>query len=313
MALCTVTERHSTTGAPTGGFDQGLARKTVSTEALVTSWRRSSDTTQTVTVQWPQQHSFYTVSTRYSPLLVIESLRQALAVLTHTVHDIPLSHRLGWEHIRSTVDPEALWAGPTSPSVELTITHTKVKRRPGGSVHLASQVEATRDGVALGEAELHYTTHPPAIYNRLRGRYADARQAFAQALPLTPPVPPAHVGRSSVRDVVLSPTSTAHQWQLRVDTTHTVLFDHPHDHVPGMVLLEAADQIARAEAQPQAAIPVAFDTTFHRYVEFDRPCVLTAEPVEPDAQGRSRVLVSAFQADQVVFRTTVTTEPSATR
>ncbi|MFD3860010.1 AtaL-like protein, partial [Streptomyces cyaneofuscatus] len=126
-------------------------------------------------------------------------------------------------------------------------------------------------------------------------------------------VKPTHVGRSSVRDVVLSPTNTAHQWQLRVDTTHTVLFDHPHDHVPGMVLLEAADQIARAEAQPQAAIPVAFDTTFRRYVEFDRPCVLTAEPVEPDAQGRSRVLVSASQADQVVFRTTVTTEPGGTR
>ncbi|WP_345942970.1 AfsA-related hotdog domain-containing protein [Streptomyces sp. SID2119] len=120
----------------------------------------------------------------------------------------------------------------------------------------------------------------------------------ATSSPHGPSLPsPAHVGRSSVRDVVLSPTSTAHPWQLRVDTTHTVLFDHPHDHVPGLVLLEAADQIARAEAQPQAAIPVAFDTTFHRYVGFDRPCVLTAEPVEPDAQGRSRVLVSASQAD----------------
>ncbi|WP_260845011.1 AfsA-related hotdog domain-containing protein [Streptomyces sp. SLBN-31] len=50
----------------------------------------------------------------------------------------------------------------------------------------------------------------------------------------------------SPTDVVLSPLGQPHRWQLRVDTRHPVLFDHIVDHVPGMLLIEAARQAATA-------------------------------------------------------------------
>jgi hypothetical protein len=297
------------TPAPTSA----LVRKAVVGEALVVDWSALSDTVQVVTVQWPAGHDFYVTGNRYSPLLLTESLRQALALLTHTVHDTPLSHRLGWETLRSTVRPEALHVGPAPAEIRLTITHTEVTRRRLGAAHITSQVTAARDGQPLGTADLRYTTYPPAIYSRLRGRYADAARAFAQALALTPGVAPALVGRTADRDVVLSPTGNPSQWRLRIDTSHRVLFDHPHDHVPGMVLLEAASQVAQVRFAPHPVDTVAFDSTFFQYVEFDRPCLLTAEPLAPDEAGRTRVRVQAAQNGQPVFSSTVTTQPRTPR
>jgi hypothetical protein len=285
------------------GAHSALVRKSVHDEALVTGWRPLTDNCQVVTALWPTDHRFYVEGERYTPLLATESLRQALALLTHTVHDIPLSHRLGWEHI--------LEVGPEPAEVELVITHTEVTRRRLGSVHLVSRVEATRAGAALGTATLRYSTHPPAIYDRLRGPYADARDAFARAIPLTPPVPASLVGRGRERDVVLSPTAEPRRWQLRVDTSHQVLFDHPHDHIPGMVLLEAACQAAQA-VTPRPVVPVEFDTTFTRYVEFDQPCHITARGVTDPAEapdGYGRTVIDAHQGDRLVFSSTVTTRP----
>ncbi|GAA3114945.1 ScbA/BarX family gamma-butyrolactone biosynthesis protein [Streptomyces rectiviolaceus] len=302
-----------TTSAPDSTATKKLVRKSIQDEALVTGWRPVSEMCQVVTARWPHQHSFYTEGGRYSPLLVTETLRQALALLTHAAHDIPLDHRLGWEQIRSTIDAEALGTDAGPAEVELLIVHTQVKRRRLGSVQLASHVEASRAGKPLGTASLEYTTHPPAIYDRLRGNYADAASAFARAIPLTPPVPASHVGRGDSRNVVLSPTSEPNTWQLRVDTSHSVLFDHPHDHIPGMVLLEAAAQAAQAAAMPRAVVPVAFDTAFFRYVEFDRPCMITTEPLTQDGEGHMSIKVNAHQGELPVLSSTVTLQAQPTR
>lgn len=286
-----------------------LARKSVEAEAFVTSWRSLSENCQAVTARWPRRHEFYVEGDRYSPLLATETLRQALAMLTHTAHDIPLTHRLGWEHIRTTVSPEALLVGAEPADVELVIRHTDVRRRRLGSAHIVSQVEATQAGVPIGTATLRYSTHPPAVYDRLRGRYADSKDAFARAIPLTAPVASWRVGRGSERNVVLSPADRPHSWQLRVDTSHRVLFDHPHDHVPGMVLLEAACQAAIAEVAPAPVTPVALDTMFERYVEFDRPCFITSKTLARDHRGETEVKVEAHQDQRLVFSAVVTTRP----
>ncbi|MFI6341435.1 ScbA/BarX family gamma-butyrolactone biosynthesis protein [Streptomyces sp. NPDC050535] len=42
------------------------------------------------------------------------------------------------------------------------------------------------------------------------------------------------------------PHTTTRSWLLRLNTSHPTLFDHPQDHVPGMLLLEAARQATHA-------------------------------------------------------------------
>lgn len=75
-----------------------------------------------------------------------------------------------------------------------------------------------------------------------------------------------------------------------------------------MVLLEAAVQAAQACAD-RPVVATAFETEFHRYVEFDRRCLVTAEHVAPDSAGRDRVRVTAAQEGRPVFSATVATVP----
>ncbi|MFF1823808.1 ScbA/BarX family gamma-butyrolactone biosynthesis protein [Kribbella sp. NPDC058245] len=282
---------------------QTLVRKDKSEEALVTQWRELPDLVQEVVATWPQSHAFYTEGDHFTPLLFTESLRQALALLSHRVHSIPLGHRLGWEQISSWILPTALDVQGSARKVTLLVSHPSVTRRRMGSVYLVSRIDAVSDGRRIGGAEVRYSAHPPAIYDRLRGPYSSAKDAFSKAIALTPPVDPALVGRSSTRNVVLTPLDQPLSWQLRVDTTHSVLFDHPHDHVPGMVLLEAAAQAAQASL-PTPVATTRFDTQFLRYVEFDQPCTVTADPA-PDGV----VHVTVTQSGTPVFTSAVTTEP----
>ncbi|MFE0105109.1 ScbA/BarX family gamma-butyrolactone biosynthesis protein [Streptomyces sp. NPDC059009] len=274
-------------------------------EVLPISWGAARSGAFTVTVQWPENHSFYVEGGSYRPLLVTESLRQAVILLSHVVYDVPLGHRVSMARLWFRVSPAALRVEGGPAEVELVVTPVSVERRRGGSVMFVSSVTAVRDGQFVGEGEIHYGTHPPAIYDRLRGSYANVSETFERAPAPAAPVVPSLVGRTSAKNVVLSPTNAAHQWLLRVDTTHGVLFDHPHDHVPGMVLLEAVDQAARATLG--CAGPFAFDTTFHQYVEFDRPCLLRVERAAPDDEGQPRLLVRAFQADRLALSGLVTT------
>ncbi|KMS81555.1 ScbA/BarX family gamma-butyrolactone biosynthesis protein [Streptomyces flaveolus] len=286
------------------------------TEVLVADWHPVTDRTHAVTVEWPAHHPFYTTTAhRHGLLFFIESVRQALAVASHLGLGVPRGYRMGWERLTCTASPEALVTGPDPSVVRLTITHDDVVRRKSGVCRLTARVQATRNGIPLGTAHIGYTAYPPALYDRLRGARADAKAAFARALPPGPAVEPALVGRTDTRDVTLAPDpsgtsagpgGTPRRWALRSDTTHRILFDHPHDHIPGMVLLEAVIQAAHADAAPLAAVPVELDTVFHRYVEFDLPCAIVTDDTGTDEPGRQRRRVSGVQDGQTAFTTLIT-------
>ncbi|MFB6652483.1 ScbA/BarX family gamma-butyrolactone biosynthesis protein [Streptomyces microflavus] len=286
-----------------------LVGKADAREVLVTDWCLGTEDRHTVSARWPASHPFYTQrSSRFSPLLFTETVRQALGLLAHTAYNVPPDYRMGWDSYRSSVDPEALRAHSGFSDVVLTVRHRSHKaRRPGGPVRLMAEVDAVRDGAYLGTAEIHYTAFPPALYDRLRGGRTDSRTAFAEALRPEAPVPAHLVHRVRTGDVVLSPTPEENIWQLRTETSHRVLFDHPHDHVPGMVLLEAAHQaslltVGSGEAQFTGA---RFD--FRRYVEFGRPCWIETIPLLSDPRGLNLTRVTGVQDGEEAFSGTLTT------
>ncbi|MFE2046598.1 ScbA/BarX family gamma-butyrolactone biosynthesis protein [Streptomyces sp. NPDC059477] len=283
-----------------------FARKARPEEVFVRDWHEESPQTDAVRLNWPHSHAFYTLrSGATSPMLFVEIVRQALAVLSHATQEIPLDHRLGWDYARYTFAPAAFRQREAPAEVHLRVRHSDVTARRRGSVRLTAHIEAVCDGEVLGSAEIRYITHPPAIYDRLRREYADAERAFAAALPPARPVAPAGVDRVDPLDVVIGCTSKPHRYQLRTDTSNSVLFDHPHDHVPGIVLLEAVVQAVHASAPGHAQL-TALESTFLRYVEFDTPCWVDIAPESPDEQGHARLLATGTQNGGTAFSTTVT-------
>ena len=152
--------------------------------------------------------------------------------------------------------------------------------------------------VAVGSTS--FTCVSPEVYQRLRG--GRALVGDMRPIPLTAPTAPQTVGRMSPMDVVLSPVNEPDCWQLRVDTRHPVLFDHPVDHVPGMLLMEAARQAwAATHGSP---MPLGFTGAFQRYIELDAPCTIRTATIGDDS-----LLVTGWQNGEPAFTATVTRAP----
>ncbi|MER6490656.1 AfsA-related hotdog domain-containing protein [Streptomyces griseorubiginosus] len=107
---------------------------------------------------------------------------------------------------------------------------------------------------------------------------------------------PARWGGPCAPNVLLSPTGRPDRRRLRVDTAHPVFFGHPLDHVPGMLLLAAARQAARAHGGPDGPVPASFHAAFHQFTEVDGPVW-----IEVSGAGGADVQVVAGQGESVAF------------
>ncbi|MFD3759677.1 ScbA/BarX family gamma-butyrolactone biosynthesis protein [Streptomyces sp. NPDC058622] len=284
-----------------------LVHKHRASEVLLTSWRPTAPDAFTVTAHWPTDHRFYAVRhALHDPLLLSETIRQVFPLLSHAAYDVPFGHHLLWDYYEYSLTRDALHAEHLPAALDLHVTCLEAVRRGTRVTALTLRIDAVRGGLPLATAHTRFTVQSPAIYRRLRAEHGERR--LMPELPLPSPVPPSRLGRTSCQDVVLSPTEAPHRWQLRVDNRHPILFDHPLDHVPGMLLLEAARQASQDMCQQQPMVAVAMDNRFSRYVELDTPCHVEAQPLSDDSLGRTRVGIVMRQDGAEHYSATVTLE-----
>ncbi|WP_262064317.1 ScbA/BarX family gamma-butyrolactone biosynthesis protein [Streptomyces sp. STR69] len=279
-------------------------------QVMLTDWDRVDDSHFTAAAQWPRGHSFFTeVDGCHDPLIAGETIRQAGALLAHAEFGVPLGHHFLMWDLAIRVQPAHLRVDSAPASLEMDIACHDIKWRRAGLAGFRYDVVIRRDGNTAATGSARFTCVSPQIYERLRGgRHNSARPA----LPLTAPTAPQNVGRVSPMDVVLTPIGETRSWQLRVDTRHPVLFDHPVDHVPGMMLLEAARQAATA-ALGRPAVLLGATGEFKRYTELDLPCLIEACPLPgTGTDAVQSVLVNGHQDGRLTFCSTLTVAASPT-
>ncbi|WP_331748915.1 MULTISPECIES: ScbA/BarX family gamma-butyrolactone biosynthesis protein [unclassified Streptomyces] len=273
-------------------------------EVILTDWKREDDTHFKVTAQWPRGHSFFSpIDGHHDPLLAAETIRQVGSLLAHAEFGVPLGHQFLMWGLEYAVEPDQILIGDTPAALGIDVICTEVKWRGGTLAGLRYEAVIHRDGKPAVRGSASYTCTTPAVYRRLRG--GRCTPEGPSQLPLTAPVSPRSVGRMSPVDVVLAPSRGTNRWQLRADTRHHVLFDHPVDHVPGMVLLEAARQAAAAALRSPTMLPIGISSEFHRYAELDTPCRIQAQHLPGTADGVNSVLVTGHQDGNLVFTSTV--------
>ncbi|GHG89525.1 ScbA/BarX family gamma-butyrolactone biosynthesis protein [Streptomyces lanatus] len=261
----------------------------------------------TVFAEWPRAHQLHVSPDRsaYEPLLVAETARQAGALLAHTAYDVPLGHQFVLRELRIATRPERLALGPAPAAPVLRITVTDVEHRGGRPAGFRYDTDVLLDDERVATAQVAVAWTSAAVYRRLRG---GRNATTVSALPVPRGLAPAVVDRALPGDVVLAPTGRTDRWQLRVDTAHAVFFDHPLDHVPGMLLLEAARQAVRARPGSGRRTPASFRAVFHRYAELDLPAwIETAGKEEANGGDGSDVQVLGRQGKSTVFECEVGT------
>ncbi|MFD7712448.1 ScbA/BarX family gamma-butyrolactone biosynthesis protein [Streptomyces sp. NPDC059785] len=310
----------SGTASPAGAAAPGQLTTTVPreyvhrashAEVFLTGCRRLDETHYSFSGQWPRAHTFYTTpqGTHHDPLQAAETIRQTGLYLAHAQLGVPLGHHFLLHDLTTTSHPTLMAIG-TRPT-ELTLHATcsditrKGKRLAAFAMHVVLTHAATGRVYATGGG--HFTCLTPATYHRLRHAGATAGTGRAvlgdggARLHPEPVVAPYAVGKTHPYDVVLSPTGVPGRFLLNPNLGHPVLFDHPGDHFPGMVLIEAARQATHAHTA--GADAVTFATVFGQYAELTEPLHVTAARADGDM---STVEVTGRQDGRTVFTTRVT-------
>ncbi|MFC8827328.1 ScbA/BarX family gamma-butyrolactone biosynthesis protein [Streptomyces sp. NPDC057137] len=301
---------HATTG-PTGTgpaltttVPKEFVHRAGVAEVFLTDWRRAGDHQFGVAAQWPRGHGFFSnVDGHHDPLIAAETIRQVGALLAHAEYGVPLDHHFLMWDLSIAVRPDHLLVDHAPASLDIEVVCADVKWRRDTLAGLHYDTVIRRDGHIAATGSATFSCASPKTYGRLR---ADRLEERGPLLPLTAPTAPQNVGRVSPMDVVLSPAGGPDRWHLRVDTRHPVLFEHPVDHVPGMMLLEAARQATVANLG-YAAPPLEVTGEFMRYAELDTPCLIESSRLPGSgADGEESVLVTGHQDGEPVFRSTVT-------
>ncbi|MFI9204917.1 ScbA/BarX family gamma-butyrolactone biosynthesis protein [Streptomyces sp. NPDC053048] len=283
-------------------------------EVFLTDVRRVSDQEFLAAAQLPRNHAYYsdhdTVVPSYDPLLVLEVFRQTFLYLGHEFLDVQPSHKSFLDGAELTItDPAALRVGP-HPGHMLVRLHTgEEQRRAGRLTGLTVDMRATVDDreAVMGRLAFAWTT--ASVWNTLRSRgraglHLDPARPYLSA----PGFDPSAAGRLSPRNVLLAGVRVQDEevvGQVAVDRSHPSLFDHPLDHIPGAVMVEAFRQTALLAAHTVLGLPprelsvTRLSVDFTRFAEFELPTDCRAVLLDTADNGSTAVFAMAVLQEGV--------------
>ncbi|MBF6061540.1 gamma-butyrolactone biosynthesis protein [Nocardia terpenica] len=298
------------TATHTRTISRHLAHRCAVSEVFVTSLHANTEDSYTVGAQLPRMHAYYgdhlgPAATHYDPLLVMEAARQAAIALTHEYFGIPQDMAFVVRTFNGSGADTAAWRiGPTPADLVMSVQITRRHQR-AGRVHGVDMVlDIGCGGVPMMTVDGSFTWITPTQWDRLRdsactglglGEFDGEAVSGARAEPQM-------VGRENRRNVVIGPLQphpAGGTAVLVADTGHPVLFDHPLDHAPGSLLIEAARQTATALLGPNPPQLLCVAATFEKFVELDTPAECVAEIVHTDPRV---VRCTIHQADTPAAR-----------
>ena len=272
----------------------------------------------------PTAHRFFNDSRRTPRkdiLFYTEFGRQASLAISHAFLNVATDQVFIFEGSAAALKPPAWRPAPAS-QADSVVTDVRVieteKRRDAVSRVVAEQTMSIGDDIVFHGVGA-WTIQPPALFRRLRRLSTNRTSVSEEAAPVQIGARPSGAcSRPSDNGVISTPafdhTQSHFSSCLLIDDTHSYFFDHPCDHVPGMLLLEGCAQLAVAAVAKTAPAPrvewavSAYDVNFAQFVELGHPIVLTAhvEPVEDTASGlASAVRISIAQQNVISGTTTM--------
>ncbi|MFE7814734.1 ScbA/BarX family gamma-butyrolactone biosynthesis protein [Streptomyces sp. NPDC057433] len=280
--------------------DRELVHRAQLHDVLPTKLTRHDDTNFTVSARRPHDHRlFMTADGRYTASFVLETIRQTTLLVSHAELGVPLGHHFVMWDMGHRLDAQLPAFCTPSEGLTLDVEVTDLRRRGAVPSGVALEMKIRAAGHSVGAGSIRFNITSPAAYTRIRGSLpTSGTPALAAALP--DPVDPPAVHHVQACDVVLAAADRPGRWQLRADPTNTLFFDRVNDHIPAMVLVEAAQQAAGLLVPRGRFIPLSSRMNFSRYVELDQPCWIEAHQ-DTTEDGTTTVRVTGHQNEQLAF------------
>lgn len=271
-----------------------------------------------LSAQLPRNHSYFSdhrgTATSYDPLLLVEVFRQASILYAHEACEATPTQKFIFNSAEFKIlDTEGLRVGGRPGHCEVSLVVIDAVRRKGLITGLTLEFTAIIDGVATASEQMILQWMPPEVWERLRSQGRAALGLMGEPTLIGSPhnsrLQPWTVGRHSPRNSILAnPVDGSAKLEalVTVDTEHPSLFDHALDHVPGMLLFEAARQIAMAASNHECArdtsrmLLTGLSITFTRFGELEIPTTARGHVLRESTEGGQEVDVELSQDGAVI-------------
>lgn len=261
-------------------------------EVFLTDAVQAGDDRFAVAAQLPRGHVVAEDAPHYDPLLVVETVRQAGVLVAHRWYGVPVGTPFVFRSLDFRVDdPDGTRIGTAPARLAMDLSVVPERTRNGRLQGLTFGGRGTLDGDTCLSGQGRLVFLSPTAYRALRERGRRAR--LETQVPVSArlqPAEPAAVGRTDRRNVVITTPARLADGALaatvHVDTTHPWLFDHALDHVPGVLELEAARQVAVSAVAstyglaPDGLVVVGLSADLGDFAELDVMTRVTAETGE---------------------------------
>jgi len=280
-------------------LDRQLVHKSAFEQVFVTDWTQDEgDNWCTVAGRLPLAHARFSDSAApyHDILLIAETVRQAGLVVASEILQVGHDRQFLLREMKVELDPVE-HARRGRDTCDVLIAHdsaSKVETRPGRTIaggFLRAQV--TIGGRPAGTCEVTGAWVPNDFYESFRGGNASPEAS--------PAAPPEHrdletrTGKVSPSNSVITPIRPtggprSYEASLAVDVEDPTFFDHPLDHIPGLLLLEGMQQIALAAACEELGVDHAtvlvstMQMKFSRIAEF-QPGVICTVALDDDCRS----------------------------
>ncbi|MEU3840465.1 AfsA-related hotdog domain-containing protein [Streptomyces sp. NPDC028635] len=264
--------------------------------------------------QLPSSHAYFTDHVGHTvvdPMLLLECARQAETCGAHRhlgVDDDTKFVLQSW-----SMRLPGLFHAHSGDPAELTMDVT-TDRPAGASAPARSAAYDMRfflGGEEVGEVRMAVGYVSSAAYSVIRSKRRGSPPVSSDdvaAVPATVDAP--DVGRGSAVNALL--TEPVRDGDgivagVRIPTDNPSMFDHAQDHLPGMVLTEAARQAAllcgaRVLGQPaEATTMTGFDLAFTRFAELDALTTVSVSPGHESDGGRVFRVVFRQNGEEIAF------------
>jgi 2-oxo-3-(phosphooxy)propyl 3-oxoalkanoate synthase len=232
----------------------------------------------------PTMHRFFNDSAApgHDVLLMAEFIRQGVEVIAHALLGVPLNSQFVLRTVElQLVRPQPGGISDQATPAVVTFPDRQVRRNRSGLAYAASGPVHCHIGGRLA-ARLGGTVAfmDRDAYDELRS--ASGTPRLGEPSGSVAPCAPGAVGRQFRENVFIGqPQGPPREARcLVVARPHPAYFDRPLDHYPGMMIAEAARQLAASSVAADAGIPVTSvstdfaDLNFLSFAELDPPVAL---------------------------------------
>ncbi|HEX6497448.1 MAG TPA: AfsA-related hotdog domain-containing protein [Micromonosporaceae bacterium] len=288
--------------------DRDLVHKWSLTEVFLTDYAAVDDRRYLTAAQLPVTHGYFNDHAAacevVDPLLILEVARQVATYGAHAHSGVPRSAVLILSSYRlDLVEPVPLDRAARPAELVASASVTEQRTRAGRPTTLSFEMRLSMSDHVVATVDMAVTAMAGDQYHALRvmRRGGEPPTAFDGIGEVGGDrVDPALVRRFNPANVVIrGVTATGDGTSALLDPgcyANRSMFDHPYDHVPAMVLTEAARQVTVIGADVDTAAIRGLSGRFAAFAELD-----SAVRVSTAARGGAgRIEVTATQHDRTV-------------